>query len=263
VSRGDAQIPKALELPNALVSSKHHHTAYTRHAIRCAHLYTYIQFELLFVFKSILKEISWFSDLLAYYEQSRYESHPGILYKFAFANQEGCSLTRVDPSDHFNVAYDVWGCNNKYQNRQRTHGLHQASGFFTLFTGHKCNWSSEEHPRCPNYKQGGWSMLGDRRVLSSHAGERWVRGSGLSGCRAPLTKRLGAAYVADMPTRFHYCARAPSSCSPSTTINILHIYIRIYVCMYTCILYVLSMLKCICVYTDTDTATDTATDTCR
>jgi len=72
-----------------------------------------VSFELLFVFKSILKEISWFSDLLAYYEQSRYESHPGILYKFAFANQEGCSLTRVVPSDHFNVAYDVWGCNNK------------------------------------------------------------------------------------------------------------------------------------------------------
>jgi hypothetical protein len=117
--------------------------------------------------------------------------------------------------------------------------------------------------RCPNYKQGGWSMLGDRRVLSSHAGERWVRGRGRSGCRAPLTKRLGAAYVADMPTRFHYCARAPSSCSPSPTINILHIYIRIYVCMYTCIIYVLYMLKCICVYTDTDTATDTATDTCR
>jgi hypothetical protein len=41
VSRRDAQIPKALELPNALVSSKHHHKAYTRNAISCAHLYTY------------------------------------------------------------------------------------------------------------------------------------------------------------------------------------------------------------------------------
>jgi hypothetical protein len=101
----------------------------------------------LFVFKSIVKEISRQSYLLAWYEQASFEFHPGIWYKFASVNQDGCSGTRVAPFDHFNVAYDVWGCNNKYQNRQRTHGLHQASGFFTLFTGHKCNWISEEHPR--------------------------------------------------------------------------------------------------------------------